>query len=314
MKQLFAVLFITASLNCVAQTTVAYASEISLRSDNDNYLLDLKDGYYTNGLFIQYNYVAKNTSKRKINSIEIGQQAFTSRNFKMNALGQYDRPFAGYLFGRFQQTTFSKKDDVLQIGIEAGAIGKVSAAEQVQSQYHKLISIYKTTGWEYQVRSEVGLNVMLKWSPAVSLSKNKSEKFSIKPVAEAMLGTTFTNASVGTIFQFGLFEKNAFSSLWNATVSRDNSNRKGTHELFFYFHPQFTIHAYNATVQGGLFRHDKGEFISDIYHTMYRHRIGFVYADARITTTLEADYLTKEAKTQQVQQRYASLRFAYRFN
>jgi hypothetical protein len=47
---------------------------------------------------------------------------------------------------------------------------------------------------------------------------------------------------------------------------------------------------------------------------MYRHRIGFVYADARITTTLEADYLTKEAKTQQVQQRYASLRFAYRFN
>jgi lipid A 3-O-deacylase len=290
-----------------------YKKEFRVITDNDAYLLKKKDGYYTNGIFLQYNWASKRGVK-EVNSIEIGQRMYTSRNRFMLSLAEYDRPFAGYLYGKFQRSFFDEKDNAFRYSISAGTIGRNSLAEALQTNYHRLISIYKTYGWDVQVKNELALNASFTWSPVLFQPKTKTGLFAVKPVLTANLGNTFTNAEIGTLLQFGLFENNSNSALWNASVQSQNRVTKRNFEAFAFFHPQLITTAYNATVQGPLFREDKGVFTSDIHRLQYRHRLGFVVVRGRITAGGDFIFETKEAKTQKAFQRYGTLHMGYRFN
>jgi hypothetical protein len=290
-----------------------YKKEFRIITDNDAYLLRKKDGYYTNGIFLQYNWVSRHAAK-EVNSIEIGQRMYTSRNRFMVSLAEYDRPFAGYLYGKFQRTVFNEKEDAFRFSVSAGTIGPNSMADQLQKNYHRLIGIYKTYGWDVQVKNEIALNASFTWSPVVLQPKTNNELFAVKPVLTANVGNTFTNAEVGSIFQLGLFENNSNSALWNASVQSHNRNIKRGFEVFAFFHPQLIATAYNATVQGPLLRKDKGVFTSDIHRAQYRHRLGFVVVQNHITAGADFIFETKEAKTQKAFQRYGSFHIGYRFN
>jgi len=315
MKQLF-IFFLSVGILQSAfgqRLSLTYKKEFRVITDNDAYLLKRKDGYYTNGIFLQYNWASRHAIK-EVNTIEVGQRMYTSRTHFMKTLSEYDRPFAGYLYAKYQRTVFTKKDNAIRYSISLGTIGPNALAKELQTKYHRLISIYKTYGWDVQVQNEIGLNASATWSPVLLQPKTKNQLFSIKPVLTANLGNTFTNAEIGSVFQFGFFENNSNSSLWNASVQSHSPQTKRNFELFLFFHPQLIVNAYNATSQGPMFKQHKGVFTSDVYPLMYRHRLGISYVHERLTVGGDVTFETKEAKSQQAFQRYGTLHMGYRFN
>src|ERR1700761_2233195 len=81
-----------------------YRNEFGFRTDNDSYLFNGSDRYYTNGLFIYFNHALKikpdSTSlQNKILGFEIGQKIYNPQSGVIPYAFYDDRPFAGYLYG-----------------------------------------------------------------------------------------------------------------------------------------------------------------------------------------------------------------------
>lgn len=296
----------------------SFNKEISITSDNDNYLYQLSDGYYTNGLFIRFNHLVKTRSKagRKIKTIhswEAGQQIFNPSSWKTYSTEQIDRPLTGYLFAKFTNNQFYKNEQQLQWAVSVGTIGKAALGEEVQKWYHKFIDIYQTRFWAYQLKTEPGINAHFAYAASIFPDRNK-KIVDVTPFVHATVGTTFTNASGGLNIRIGVFETMAESAFFNARLNNRNSSKSIQPETFIYFKPRVYYHVYNATVQGGMFIKDKGEIVKDVHPLMYAHNIGFLHSAGHWTIDLAGSFQTKEAIGQVRQHRYGSIRLAYSFN
>ncbi|MBN9296455.1 MAG: lipid A deacylase LpxR family protein [Filimonas sp.] len=285
--------------------------QLSLVSDNDFYLAQYNDRYYTNGIFFNYNWVVKQPSAKKIiHSLQLGQLMYNPIDYEHKEPEYIDRPYAGFLFLTYSQTHFFGKESVLQFSATGGITGKPSLTQALQQWYHHTVGFKKPEGWKYQVTAEPGLNMGALY--ATTLFPTNNQAVAIKPVIQASLGNTFTNAKAGFLFQLGSFEKNSQSIAWNASVSNTHEKTRHNYELYFYFYPQIIAQGYNATVQGGLFVENKG-LVKDVMPFMYQHTIGGMYSEKHIYLGLSVVYQTKEARTQIQDQRYGSILFGYRF-
>jgi len=85
-------------------------------------------------------------------------------------------------------------------------------------------------------------------------------------------------------------------------------------ELYFYYYPELTYQFYNATVQGGYFRKDKGPYISDLEDLVLAHQFGTAFAMSRCTVRLEVTIQSKESKSQRFTHDYGGIHLGYRFN
>lgn len=173
--------------------------------------------------------------------------------------------------------------------------------------------MWEYPGWETQLKTEPAINTKFNYLPVTGITTSKS--FKIIPSFEANLGNTFTNAKAGAYFCVGIFEDNENSSLWDASIAVNNSEkRKRKYELYAFTYPHIIIQGYNATVQGGMFRKDKGTFTSGINHLVYQQLLGLVYSQNRFK--LQANFVlqTREATSQKRNHIWAALGGAYRFN
>jgi lipid A 3-O-deacylase len=289
-----------------------YAKEISFTTENDAYLFQSKDAYYTNGVFFAFRTAQEKKGRKLIQGLELGQMIFTPLIRKTEGPSDIDRPYCGYLFLQYNQTRFTGNHSVLQLKVTAGAVGNASLGEDLQNGYHKLLGYGRFSGWQYQVQNAFGIDLGASFAHTIW---EDSSWIKIMPVVQANLGMNFTNAKIGTYFCFGSFENNSNSALWNARVqAKDNPTRK-KHELYLYWYPQLIKQFYNATVSGGVFQ-SKGEneVIGDIEPWMFQQNIGVCYAAARWTTSLEYIYQSTEALAQKRAQQYASVRVSYRLH
>jgi len=310
MKKLIPAFFVLLSLAVSAQKPDHYSKEISFLTDNDNYMLQLHDGYYSDGLFLNFSiatYSRKN--KKKIVNWQIGQQVFTTESRHHTKLEEIDRPYTGYLFLQYAQTVFNKRS-ILQWNAELGTIGEASGGRAVQKGYHNLINIYEYRGWDAQLKSEPGINATICYMP---LLYTGDANFKVVPALQATLGTSFTNAKAGAYFCLGAFEKDRQSVLWGSAIDTKPSAKNRKHELFAYYHPEVVLQGYNATVQGGLFRTDKGPFVADVKRIMYQHKIGGMFSMNNFFATIAVAYQTKEAATQNKNHRYGTIGIGFRF-
>lgn len=296
----------------------SFSQQLTVATENDRYMLQGKDGYYTNGLII--NYTRAHQSKRasilkQLDQYEIGQKIFTAYSRHIYTPSEIDRPITGYLYARFTQNNFLHNNQLFQWGASVGVIGKASLGEALQKEFHRLIHIknkWSAWVWEYQLKSEGGIN--LHGSYARGLLQNKKSFFQITPVTQATLGTIFTNISQGLLLQTGKINLLSQSSYWNASIQDKKATAAINPELFFYYYPELTYQVYNATVQGGLFREDKGPITSPVEPFILRHQLGALFALGRYTVKLEANFVTKEASSQRYGQRYGGIYGSYRFH
>jgi hypothetical protein len=230
-------------------------------------------------------------------------------------ISQIDRPIAGYLFGKISSSTFYHDRRLLTLGISVGTIGDNSLGKEVQEFWHKMIGVkdYWNWVWDYQVKNEVGANVHGTFANAIIDPKQQS-LFQVTPITQATLGTTFTNLSQSVLLQFGKLRPMSSSSYWHSKLqlsgaSADNKNM----ELFFYYRPEVKYQLYNATIQGGMFRSDKGPLVSEPQPFVFLHEIGVRFSVPKYCVGYYVTFQSKDAKGQFYRQSYASVFVAYRF-
>lgn len=279
--------------------------ELQLTSDNDSYTLRGKDGYYTNGLKIAFRWKnKKDTSSKIIRSVEIGQLMYNAKNGSYTELYELDRPVTAFLYGAYSQVNFTKKDNVIKWNVTAGIIGPPAMGRQLQQAIHSTFGFYKPREWDFQLKTEAGINGSFLWSPQLKKIGGSAD---LKPVINATAGNTFTNVNVGAALLLGNFNTNSASVFWNA-------NLNGTHkESFFYAYPQLIIKAYDATVQGGLFRNDKGPYVGRVNRTVFRPQIGWMYSNKGLLLNLVLSYESRESLTQIEPQFYGTIGLGFSF-
>lgn len=293
----------------------AFTKEISAITDNDNYLLQKRDGYYTNGFYFSYQYLARASDPRTQKAImrfELGQMIFNPYKYSITRPAEMDRPFAGYLYLKATRSRFFARGNNLQYGLAAGIMGPGSRASQVQRAYHKLIRIYEVPGWGYQLKNEVGVNLYAQYTHPLFAPPRPAQIIDLHAVARANLGNTFTNATAGFLLRIGKMENSAQSVSWNSRLHAAKPVYRGKAEFFIFFQPEVMVQGYNATLQGGLFRSDKGPVTVPLQPVLYQQRVGIAYAQGRFSVVLADVHRSKEAKGMRRKENYGSVMVGYR--
>jgi hypothetical protein len=307
----YTILILLFSIVVKAQDKSAnYTKEFSFKTENDAYLFNLNDAYYTNGFMLNYAFVKNKNGKNKIHAFELGQKIFTPLIRETKTPADIDRAYCGYLYLNYAQTQFLKKDRVLQLNGGLGLVGPSSWGEGLQNTYHGWLRFAKFTGWKYQIENALGVDIGATYASSIA----ETNGFKLLPILQANLGTNYTNAKIGAMMVWGAFEKNNQSALWNARLSGSDEKPKRKHELFGYFYPQIIAQAYNATLQGGVFNNGTTQITQSPSTFMYQQTLGVCYASGRFTGRVEYIYQSKETAAQTKSHRYGSFQIAYRIH
>lgn len=317
-KILLATFSLTLLLSSVKAQTTGYKNEFGFRTDNDAYLAKGQDRYYTNGLFITFRHAAnqsrlKSSVNKKIWEIEAGQKMYNPISGQISDIRQVDRPFAGYLYAGASMNWLYSSENNLKLSLQLGTIGPSSLGEDGQVLLHDIVGFYEIEGWESQVRDEFGVNAMAEYNHLIHRSSNQKTDFTL--TSNAQLGNTFSGAGIGLLFRAGILNQQFNSASMAGTLS-NNSKTEPLHEkeYFFYAKPTLNFVAYDATVEGGLFREDKGPILFDVKPLVFSQQIGGMYSKNRWTIDFSVIFKSHEIKSKAKAHQYGSAALYYRFN
>ncbi len=142
--------------------------------------------------------------------LSLGHNIYTPENTSTAALVPDDRPYAAWLYiGGSLQYAYtvngvSRWLDTLQLDV--GILGPAAKGETVQNDWHGLIGVDKTFGWDNQLRNEptVNLTVERRWRTGiVDVVPEWGLEADIIPYAGAALGNVATFANFGGILRLG---------------------------------------------------------------------------------------------------------------
>lgn len=235
--------------------------EIGLISDNDLYTSPIYDRYYTNGIELFYRYLGTSESEKmakKITEIRAGQYMYNPQSVRAEDINVHDRPFAGYLFGEIGVNKFYRSEEVFKINFQVGVLGKESLAEGFQEQLHKFFGYPTVKGWEYQIRTTIGLQGNFFYSCKIFKERFK-EKVDFHLQANMDVGTIWTGITVGPMMRIS-FKKLLLpvynSALHGASLNHDRNVYTNDSEFFLFLNPNLNYQVYDATIQGSPFNDD----------------------------------------------------------
>ncbi len=288
--------------------TRKFSHQAGIVSENDSYSSINNDGYYTNGLKLNYQWRRKQGDtalSRKLQQVEIGQFLYNGEDGHYN-FSKIDRPVTGYLFGTYRQRQFNRRDDLLGWDVSFGLIGKPAFGEQVQNFIHRELELYQTPQWPYQLKSGWGLTGSLTWSPRL-LDPSRARRFDIKPVAGAAVGNMFTHAMLGTALLWGRFNNNSATAFWGNHAGNQKKNR----EFFVFFYPAIYLQAYNATVQGNMFKKEPEVIQGRLNPFFFQGKLGCLYSGNKFYLGYSLVAENKQSLTQRHGQHYGSIQLGY---
>lgn len=309
---------------CLFAGMAAYAqtrtNEIGLQSENDSFLGQGSDRYYTNGIFLYFRH-ALDASKNdklanKVLGFEAGQKIYNAQSGGIPSTDYLDRPFAGYLYVGSSLNLLYKNESNLKLSAKLGIVGPAAGGEPIQNFIHDTFGFYKLTGWPYQVRNDAELNLSAEYNKLLARNSWIDVSFS----GYANLGNGFSGAGVGPLIRLGNFNQLFHSASTQSTVSGANvAAPLHQHEFFFYYKPQANLVAYDATIQGSMFKdHPEAgtqEVTLDKKPFIFSNQFGVTYVSGRIVLDVNAVVQTKDTK-QMVRSthQWGSVSLFYRFN
>jgi len=286
-------------------------TEFSFTTENDAYLFQKKDAYYTNGVFFSLSKAAEKQGNKRIRNYQLGQMIFTPLSKKASPLSEIDRPYCGWLFLKYTETRFLKKESLFQFSTTLSELGPSSWGEGLQNSYHKLLGYSRFNGWQYQVNDALGIDFGASYAQIVL---EDSSWFKLVPEATLNLGTTYTNAGIGMYTVIGNFEKNSSSMLWNARASAVAETKHRKFELFAFWYPQVIYQGYNGTIQGGLLNKGSGAILGTSEKWIFQQSIGICYGANKWSARAAWVYQTREAVSQIRDQQYGSFTVSFRLH
>ena len=296
----------------------AYTDEIGTTSANDFYI-SKKDRYYTNGNMFHYRHALKqegidSTLEKKIFELESGQKIYNPFFAKAPDPATHDRPFTAYLYLGSSFNWFFRNEKMIRITAQIGTIGPNALGEEIQTSYHKFLNVFKPRGWDYQLKNEIGLNLSAEYNKLFYRSSNKL--LDLTGLSSALLGNTFSGANVGALLRFGqinpIYESVSFNSLIGNKPSDTNGRPKK--EYFIFLRPQVNYVAYDATIQGGLFRIDKGPVAFGAKPFVFVQDIGASFSSPRWSVNFVATLKTKDVQSTATAYSYATWSVLYRLS
>ncbi len=298
----------------------SYKNEIGFTTDNDFYIAFKQDRYYTEGTFAYFRHALKQenlkpTIEKKIVDLELGQKIYNPFWSHAPDPKQHDRPFAGYAYAGAAMGWFYKNESIIRASAQLGILGPAALGKQTQTFFHKevLKAYYTVDGWDYQVKNELGLNFDLSYQHLFYHSTNRL--IDVSGTSAVQIGNTFSGANAGVLIRFGKLNPFYESSYANSRIkNKQGDNRKTPLELFLFTKPQLNFAAYDGTIQGGLFRSDKGPVTFGIKHWVYSQQIGLNFAWKRLSSKVIVILKTKEVESNAKAYHYGSGTFAYHFN
>lgn len=311
---------------CFACCTGAYAqshrNEIGIETDDDSYLLQGSDRYYTAGTFIYYNHGLKVDSashlQNKVLGFTIGQKLYTPQSGSIDyGMGDdvrlIDRPFAAYLYAGATLNLLYKDESNLKLSAQIGVVGPAAYGKQTQQTIHQWFGLYHPSGWEYQIDNNAELNLSAEYNRLLA----RGDWADISLASYANLGNGFTGAGIGPMIRLGNFNQLFNSESTQSTAIRSqNFKPLHDHELFFYYKPQLNVVLYDATVQGSLFG-TKSPTSMEITRSperfMFSNQLGLGYSGKRFVLDVAAVFHTKDVTTAQTSEQWGDVTLLYRF-
>ncbi len=281
-------------------STAVFTKELTLITENDNYNLTKKDRYYSNGFFLRYQWLSRQlpaTVAARLHRVEAGQMIFNpflNRRSLEQVLERQDRPYAGWLYASYGQTNVRSNKRIVQFDATLGVLGPAAKGKEVQTNYHKFIGLYKLYGWENQLQNEVGVNASVRYYHPIIPSTNNVR---LHAAGKASIGNTFTNAAMGVLLQLGKLEVEQYSSYWTDRLGQRKQQQRHQTEFIFFLEPTLVAQAYNATVQGGLFRTNKGNYVSELNPFLYLIKTGIILSNRQTSFSAYYHIKQREAKS-----------------
>ena len=294
-----------------------FKNELGLKSDNDSYLGQGSDKYYTNGLFLNFRHALDQQKlpqgiEKKTYEITLGQKMFNPYSGYAPDPATQDRPFAGYLYAEGAMNWFYSNESILKTSVQVGITGKNSLAEAGQELLHRVIGFYDLEGWDYQIKNELALNLSAQYTRLLGRVADNAVEFSFEGYAN--LGTTFTGAGAGLLFRTGSLNQ-LFNSAYTNAVIGNNAKTKALvkREFFFYAKPQLNLVGYDATIQGSVFNNNSPVTFGQ-KPLVFAQQLGVDYSSQRFTFDFGVIFKTKEVKSVARAHQWGSISMFYRFN
>ncbi|SEK35434.1 lipid A deacylase LpxR family protein [Parapedobacter koreensis] len=289
-------------------------SEFNFRNDNDLYLFNKQDQYYTNGVFfnIRRTVDSASLSSNEVNrlwGITIGQKMYNAYTAQIRYIEEVDRPITAYLFLAVDIDRYFANETLLSFTGEIGTIGQRALGQQFQKSIHKVLNLYDIAGWEYQLENAFGIDAAVQYGGL--LYRNAQQWFDLSAQAEAKLGLNHTGMSIAPTIRLGQlnsFHQSAYTYSRLQTAAKPVGN-----ELFFFYSPQLNFVGYDATLQGGMFLRDKGPVTHTPARWVWYNNVGVMYAQHALTLRLQYIFYTKEVPGMFFRHRYGSVGMSYRF-
>ena len=308
---------------CFKAFSQSHGNEIGAQSDNDSYLGQGSDRYYTDGIFIYYRHALKVNAnsdlQNKVLGFEAGQKIFNPQSGSINYNGiddtrYIDRPFAAYLYVGSTLNLLYKNESNLKLGAQIGVVGPDAYGKQVQDYVHDNFGFYHPSGWEYQIDNNWELNLSAEYNRLLA----RGSWIDVSLTSYANLGNGFTGAGIGPLLRLGDFNQLFNSVSTQSTAIKSNSfTPLHRHELFFYYKPQFNLVVYDATVQGGLFGSkspNSMEITLNAERFVFSNQLGIGYSGKRFVLDAAAIFHTKDVKQMIQSHQWGSVTLLYRFN
>ncbi len=135
--------------------------------------------------------------------LALGQNIYTPRDIEVPNPDRRDRPYAGWTYLEFDFIT-KTRSIADTFALQVGIVGPHSLAEDTQRLFHQLIGSARPRGWDYQLRDEIGVNLIYerRWRMyGRAFSDTLGADFI--PHAGASLGNVQTYANTGGTLRFG---------------------------------------------------------------------------------------------------------------
>lgn len=142
--------------------------------------------------------------------MELGHNMYTPADTEARNLVTDDRPYAGWLYASgslYAETGKGIGDHFTEtldkMAVEFGIVGPAALGKQVQNEYHKLINVATSKGWENQLNNEPGINIIGERKWRHKALRYSGFEFDAVPHVGASLGNVYTHINGGVILRFG---------------------------------------------------------------------------------------------------------------
>jgi hypothetical protein len=129
----------------------------------------------------------------------IGQNIYTPDDITIPTLIPDDRPYAGWLYGALLvQIVDSPSSRMHSFELQFGVVGPESGGEWVQTKVHEIIDDDLPEGWDHQLPTEPGVNLIYRYSRRFG-----GDRRDFIPHAGGALGNVMVMANAGFTLRIG---------------------------------------------------------------------------------------------------------------